>query len=133
MQLNEADTAFQELVELRMAEWQAEYDAATAGQAPTPPFNDLHHETHLAAVELNAPITLQETHNAILAAKNGKAVGIDNVANEIIKLPVLQGILHKLYQTCFEKNLTPVYGIKRLYSLFRKDERTHYFHSITEA
>ena len=107
VQLSEADTAFQELVELRMAEWQAEYDAATAGQAAAPPVNDLHHETRLAAAELNAPITLQETHNAILAAKNGKAVGIDNVANEIIKLPVLQGILHKLYQTCFEKNLIP--------------------------
>ena len=60
------------------------------------------HDINLAALQLNSPICKHETVNALTATKNRKAVGIDNVANEILRLPVLQNILHKLYQKCFE-------------------------------
>ena len=45
--------------------------------------------------------------NALKHAKNGKAVGIDNIPKEILKVPLLQEILHELYKMCFEKNKIP--------------------------
>ena len=68
---------------------------------------DLQHDIYLAALQLNSPISLQETVNALRATKNGKALGIDNVANEILRLPALHDVLHKLYQKCFETNMIP--------------------------
>ncbi|VDI18100.1 Hypothetical predicted protein [Mytilus galloprovincialis] len=35
--------------------------------------------------ELNEPISLDETKRALMSLKNGKAVGIDNLPNEILK------------------------------------------------
>ena len=60
-----------------------------------------------AANMLNRPITLAETVNTLRHTRNGKAVGIDNVANEIIKVPALQTSLHALYVRCFELNIVP--------------------------
>ena len=63
-------------------------------------------------MQLNAPITLQETLNVLKHAKNGKDVGIDNTPNEILKVPLLQEILCELYKSCFEKKTSLQCGIK---------------------
>ena len=49
---------------------------------------------------LNNTITLEEVRKAINHSKNGKSTGIDNIPNEILKLPRLLNPLHKLYQCC---------------------------------
>ena len=43
--------------------------------------------------------------------KNNKSVGIDNIANEIIKTDKLNSILQKLFSKCFETGLIPEKGI----------------------
>ena len=96
------DAEFVAAMEQRTAEWQAEYDAAIAGQGPR---TDDIAEAYQASLQLNAAISLQETVNALKYCKNGKATGIDNIPNEILKIPALQETLHKLYSTCFETNL----------------------------
>ena len=56
---------------------------------------------------LNNTITLEEVRKAINHSKNGKSTGIDNIPNEILKLPKLLNPLHKLYQYCFENSVVP--------------------------
>ena len=56
---------------------------------------------------LNNTITLEEVRKAINHSKNGKSTGIDNIPNEILKLPKLLSPLHKLYQYCFENSVVP--------------------------
>ena len=46
---------------------------------------------------LNGNITLEEVNMAIKAAKNGKAVGIDNIPNEILKCKTINIVLQKLF------------------------------------
>ena len=63
---------------------------------------------------LNRPITLQETTDILKRTRNGKAVGVDNVSNEILKIPLLQECLHELFQRCFEYNVIPRLWYKAL-------------------
>ena len=102
----EEETAFLAHVERQTAEWQAEYDAVAAGHHITID-DELRGEMFLASRQLNSPITLQETINALRNLKNGKAVGVDNIANELLKLPALQSMLHKLFSACFDSNIIP--------------------------
>ena len=81
-----------------ITQWEMEFKVTgSLGRTSEDP-GDPEHDIYLAALQLNSPISLQETVNAHRATKNGKAVGIDNIANEILKLPVLHDVLHKLYQ-----------------------------------
>ena len=79
--------------------------------------NDTHTKNDHA---LNEPIGMEELQKAIKLIQKGKAVGVDNIPNEIIIMPSLQPILHKLFETC--SNITAVhrrkYGIKILYIPF---------------
>ena len=56
---------------------------------------------------LNEPIRMEELQKAIQVIQKGKAVGVDNIPNEIIKMPSLQRILHKLFETCFNSRISP--------------------------
>ena len=55
--------------------------------------------------QLNTEITADEVTKAINQLKTNKAVGIDNIANEILKIPILCNILHPLFNKCFEKGI----------------------------
>ncbi|CAG2194034.1 unnamed protein product [Mytilus edulis] len=57
--------------------------------------------------ELNEPISLDETKRALMSLKNGKAVGIDNLPNEILKSDVLSKTLHELFNVCFSYGIVP--------------------------
>ena len=63
---------------------------------------------------LNRPKTLQETTNILKRTRNGEAVGVANVSNEIIKIPLLQDCLHELFQKYFEYNVIPRLWYKAL-------------------
>ena len=109
-QSSEADQTFLEAVERCTADWEMDYVAAVTGSESRTADGDqteLQQDTQLAALQLNIPISLQETVNALTSTQNGKAVGIDNIANEILKLPSLRQTVHELYRTCFESNLIP--------------------------
>ena len=56
---------------------------------------------------LNEPIRMEELQKTIKLLQKGKAVGVDNIPNEIIKMPSLQPILHKLFETCFNSSISP--------------------------
>ncbi len=56
---------------------------------------------------LNGQITLDELRKAINSTKCGKAIGVDNVPNEILKNVNLLNALHSLYQYCFENDVVP--------------------------
>ena len=56
---------------------------------------------------LCSPLTLTETLIVINTAKNGKSVGLDNVPSEVLKLPRLQGVLHRLFSCLFDNGLVP--------------------------
>ena len=56
---------------------------------------------------LNAPINETETMKVICRLQNNKATGIDNVPNEILKIPEILPLLVKLFNTCFENSVIP--------------------------
>ncbi len=55
-----------------------------------------------ANANLNKPISLDEIKKVVSHAKNGKAVGMDNIPNEILKCQPIIGALHALFQLCFD-------------------------------
>ncbi|MES9882132.1 MAG: reverse transcriptase family protein [Sedimenticola sp.] len=84
------------------SEWESDYTKLeeyleVSGTTPSIP----------SKTELNSPITYAEVLKSIMAAKSGKAVGIENIPNEILKLNNLTPILHRLFTTCFENNVVP--------------------------
>ena len=66
--------------------------------------NDTHTNNDHA---LNEPMRMEELQKAIKLPQKGKAVGVDNIPNEIIKMPSLQPILHTLFETCFKSSISP--------------------------
>ena len=56
---------------------------------------------------LNSDITLNEVKHAIKKLKNGKSCGPDFIPNEVLKHPNITAVLHKLFNFCFVKRLTP--------------------------
>ena len=56
---------------------------------------------------LNSPITLEEIMRVLTKAKSGKAVGIENIPNEILRCDKLVPVLFKRFSTCFEHNIIP--------------------------
>ena len=104
---------FMEEVQRLSAQWEREYEAATS-MTPEAQQEEYHVQAdentdriRQAARMLNCPITLQEVINTLSTTRDGKAVGIDNVANEILKVPALQVFLHELYSACFRLNRIP--------------------------
>ena len=56
---------------------------------------------------MDSPITVNELITVLRKAKNNKAVGMDNLPNEILKLPVTLPVLHSLYNAIFSTGLVP--------------------------
>ena len=86
-------------------QWSAEY--ANLVSQPLDPDSQASVDVHSANDILNRDITYEETCNALRMSKNGKAVGIDNIANEILKCDPLSASLHRLFQAVFEHNIVP--------------------------
>ena len=97
---------FLERMQALSAQWEREYEDIVQGRVPTEQGEDAE-RVRQASLQLNGSITRQETITAIRDSRNGKAVGIDNVASEILKIPHLHSTLHKLYVACFENNVIP--------------------------
>ncbi|XP_076072119.1 uncharacterized protein LOC143043825 [Mytilus galloprovincialis] len=64
-------------------------------------------ENEHIANEINDQISLEETKQALRSVKLGKAVGIDNLPNEILRNDNLTNVLHELYNTCFCNGIVP--------------------------
>ena len=56
---------------------------------------------------LNSDIRYDEVERAVMSGKSRKVVGIDMVANEILKVPEVIKLLHSLFRTCYGLNLIP--------------------------
>ena len=61
----------------------------------------------VTANTMNDSIHLIEVKKACEAAKLNKAVGVDDVANELLKNPVVMELLAKLFNLCFEHSMIP--------------------------
>ena len=57
--------------------------------------------------DLNRDLTKEEIDIALRLAKNGKAVGIDNIPNEVLKCENIADILRVLYNKCFHHGMVP--------------------------
>ena len=67
-----------------------------------------------ASATLNRPIALQETVNSLKTLRSGKAVRIDNIANEILKVQTIQNCQHSLFASCFEYGMVPRIWLQRI-------------------
>ena len=56
---------------------------------------------------MNSEITLSEVEFAVKQSKNKKAVGIDGIANELLKNNGVCRLLHSLFNLCFTHNIIP--------------------------
>ena len=56
---------------------------------------------------LNSDITKVEVNCAIKSVKSGKAVGIDNIPNEVLKCQNISNVLLALFNTCFHYGMVP--------------------------
>ena len=65
-------------------------------------------------VYLNAPITIREVRDVVQKAKLRKAVGTDNIPNEVLKNETLIAILQKLFQLIFDTGKVPSDWIKAM-------------------
>ncbi len=58
-------------------------------------------------ITLNRPIEIDEVRKAVGQAKNGKAMGMDNVPNEVLKNENVIKALHAFFQLCFDSGKVP--------------------------
>ena len=56
---------------------------------------------------LNRDISCEEVSTALKLAKNGKAVGCDNIPNEILKCKSIDSVLHALFNKCLHFGMVP--------------------------
>ncbi len=56
---------------------------------------------------MNMPIREEEMEKVLSQVKNGKAIGIDNLPNELIKYEKTKGLLTQFFNVCFTKNIIP--------------------------
>ena len=68
----------------------------------------LEQNEHATTQELNQPFNTSELDKAILKLKDGKATGIDNIKNEILKMRGMSKLLLTLYNHCFEVGIDKV-------------------------
>ena len=69
-------------------------------------------EVELNNDDLNKDLSLGEVQLAIRKAKTGKATGIENLPNEILKSPVLSHTLLGLFEKCFDVGKIPLVWFK---------------------
>ena len=62
----------------------------------------------------NSVITIEEVHRAIFKAKNNKAIGIDELPNEVFKNPNSIRLWQSFFNECFNTGLTPELWSKAL-------------------
>ena len=95
------DDNFLTEIRITLQRWENElenYDRTSDnGEIQSTPNDDL----------LNCPISLQEINRVLSKAKSGKAVGIENIPNEIMKRDKLVPVLYRLFSACFEHNMIP--------------------------
>ncbi|CAG2223288.1 unnamed protein product [Mytilus edulis] len=81
-------------------------------------------ENEHIANEINDQISLEETKQALRSVKLGKAVGIDNLPNEILRNDNLTNVLHELYNTCFCNGIVPDVWCQNIIQPLLKKGRT---------
>ena len=59
-------------------------------------------------IALNQPLEINEVRKAVGLAKNGKAMGMDHVPNEVLKNDTVIKVLHAFFQLCFDSGKVPV-------------------------
>lgn len=57
--------------------------------------------------QLNTEITMGEVRSVMKTAKNGKAVGLDEIPTEALRNPLCEGVLHSLFNLCFQHGVSP--------------------------
>ena len=85
------DNEFMERIKTLNSQWELEFEQLRVNV-------DDNESQHLSS--MNDEITIEETKRPIRKAKNEKAVGLDNIPNEIIKNDKLLTVLHRLFNTC---------------------------------
>ena len=76
-------------------------------------------------IELNRPITTEEVRQSISAAKTGRAVGIDNLPNEVLKSNTLIPVLKTLFNACLEHGVVPTMWYRTIITpILKKDKNT---------
>ena len=68
--------------------------------------DDLNHGC-IVTDNLNRDIKNLEVEKALKLAKNGKAVGTDNLPNDILKCLHVKDVLHSLLNKCFQYGIVP--------------------------
>ncbi|CAG2217942.1 unnamed protein product [Mytilus edulis] len=97
------DNEFMERIKALNSQWELEFEQLRVNV-------DDNESQHISS--MNDEITIEETKRAIRKAKNEKAVGLDNIPNEIIKNDKLLTVLHRLFNTCFTHGIVPEYWAK---------------------
>ena len=100
---------FDAAIEQLSNEWEREYqDILQRGEASTPmEIFPQAEQIRQTAASLNQTISMQETVTPFQCTLNGKAVGVDDIANKILKVIGLQVCLHELYSACFDVSIVP--------------------------
>ena len=65
---------------------------------------------------MNQEISLTEVRKSVMSSKNKKAVGIDNIPNEILKNETCINVLHRLFNACFQSGKIPSLWLQAIIS-----------------
>ena len=87
VEIDDSSDNFVKIVQETLNQWDSEYQNLLVNM-------NVSHSVDSNDI-LNGNITLEEVNMAIKAAKNGKAVGIDNIPNEILKCKAIYIVLQK--------------------------------------
>ena len=79
-------------------------------------------ETELGNTDLNTELTIAEVQLAINRAKTGKATGIENLPNEVLKSPMLSHTLFSLFKKCFETGKIPSMWLRSIINPILKSD-----------
>ena len=102
-----------------LAKWKTEFQKLYNSEAEPGTFDDAFHtysvhekdrlEKEYSALDsdFNADITVDEVMKVIGKAKSRKAVGLDNIPNEVLKNDVSIQFLHKLFHKIFNTTIIP--------------------------
>ncbi len=85
---------------------------------------DFEPENELMYDFLNEKILMLEIKKALNKLKLGKAVGLDNIPNEVLKSPSLLKLLHTFYNLCFDHGIGPSVWSKSIISPIPKSSMT---------
>ena len=72
---------------------------------------------------LNKPFCHDELKQVIKRLKTNKAVGCDNIPNEVLKQRSVSEMLLKYFQTCFESGIVPTIWLKSIINPIPKDSK----------